>query len=64
MACAARPRGRRRGTGADAGVELAIGFVAIVLAFGLVCLLWPAFRRDVATILSSRELLRRRGSAA
>lgn len=45
-------------------LELAIGFVAIVLAFGLVCLLWPAFRRDVATILSSRELLRRRGSAA
>ncbi|WP_425478634.1 lipopolysaccharide biosynthesis protein [Pseudoxanthomonas winnipegensis] len=45
-------------------LELAIGFVTIVLAFGLVCLLWPAFRRDVATILSSRELLRRRGSAA
>jgi PST family polysaccharide transporter len=40
---------------------LAVGTVSILLAFGVVCLVWPAFRRDVQTILHSRELLRRRG---
>jgi PST family polysaccharide transporter len=42
-------------------MELVIGAPAILLAFGVVCLLWPAFRRDVQTIMHSRELLRRRG---
>jgi PST family polysaccharide transporter len=42
-------------------MALVIGLTAILLAFGMTCLVWPAFRRDVQTILHSRELLRRRG---
>lgn len=42
-------------------MELLVGVPAIFIAFGIVCLVWPAFRRDVKTILSSRDLLRRRG---
>ncbi|SEK80629.1 polysaccharide transporter, PST family [Pseudoxanthomonas sp. GM95] len=42
-------------------MELVIGVVAILVAYGVVCLVWPAFRNDVRTILQSKELLRRRG---
>lgn len=38
-------------------VQLLIGGAVMALAFGLVCLLWPAFRRDVVSILNSRSLL-------
>ncbi|WCE06453.1 lipopolysaccharide biosynthesis protein [Pseudoxanthomonas sp. JBR18] len=41
-------------------MELVVGLPTIMLAFGVVCLVWPAFRRDVMTILNSRDLLRRR----
>ncbi|WDS36305.1 lipopolysaccharide biosynthesis protein [Pseudoxanthomonas sp.] len=41
-------------------MELVVGVPAIFTAFGLICLVWPAFRRDVWTILHSKQLLRRR----
>lgn len=42
-------------------MELVVGLPVILAAFCVVCLVWPAFRRDVRTILHSKELLQRRG---
>lgn len=39
-------------------LQLLIGIAALGVAFALLCLLWPAFRRDVAGILHTRTLLR------
>lgn len=38
-------------------MRLLAGTAAMAGAFGLVCLLWPAFRRDVAAIIHIRHLL-------
>lgn len=38
--------------------QLLVGSLAMAVAFVAVCLLWPAFRRDVRAILDSRSLLR------
>ena len=37
--------------------QLLAGTLAMAVAFGLVCLLWPAFRRDVQSIIHIRHLL-------
>ena len=39
-------------------LQLLIGIAAVSVAFALLCLAWPAFRRDVAGILHTRTLLR------
>ncbi len=39
-------------------MQLLIGIAGLCVAFVLLCLLWPAFRRDVAGILHTRTLLR------
>lgn len=39
-------------------LQLLIGTAAFCAAFALLCLAWPAFRRDVAGILHTRTLLR------
>ncbi|MGH8026356.1 MAG: lipopolysaccharide biosynthesis protein, partial [Pseudoxanthomonas sp.] len=39
-------------------LQLLIGIAAFCAAFALLCLAWPAFRRDVAGILHTRTLLR------
>ena len=39
--------------------QLAIGTAAMLAAFGLLCVLWPAFRASVVAVLNSRKLLRR-----
>lgn len=38
-------------------LQLLAGGGVMLLAFAVVCLLWPAFRRDVVSILNSRSLL-------
>ena len=37
--------------------QLSAGTLAMAVGFGLVCLLWPAFRRDVQSIIHIRHLL-------
>lgn len=39
-------------------LQLAVGIAAFCVAFALLCLVWPTFRRDVAGILHTRTLLR------
>jgi hypothetical protein len=46
------------GTPLSLPLQLLIGIAALCAAFALLCLLWPAFRRDVAGILHTRTLLR------
>lgn len=46
--------------GEDLPLRLALGAAAMLACFGLLCALWPAFRRDVAAILHSRTLLGKR----
>lgn len=47
----------RRWGEASAWLQIGIGSATMLLSFGVVCLAWPAFRRDVAAILGSRALL-------
>ena len=47
-----------RFAGASLPLQLLIGIAALGAAFALLCLAWPAFRRDVAGILHTRTLFR------
>ena len=44
--------------GASLSLQLVAGIAAMCAVFALMCLAWPAFRRDVAGILHTRTLLR------
>ena len=45
-------------------ISVAAGAAGMLAAFGIVCAVWPAFRRDVASIASTRALLGRGGTTA